>query len=152
MSYKEKGLWLTLAITFFITYTYFEGLFVLQSNRQLDESAFLQLLLTTAIWLTVLTIIGQIIIAIIDHKNADEITDERDQLIDLRACKVAYYILSICIVGALVQAQLAISFSRPITFDSLSNAHGVMHLIISGFLVSEMAKYGTQLYYYRRGF
>lgn len=152
MSYKEKTIWLTLAIMLVIGYNYLSDLSYLSNNQLLGGGEFGDLLAYTAICITVSVVIAQIILAIIDHKNAEDMEDERDQQIELRANRIGYTVLCIAVVGAVFQSQLTTHFNIAIAVDGLSQADNIVHLIICGLLVAEIANYGAQVFYYRRGF
>ena len=152
MSYKEKTIWLTLAIMLVISYNYFTDLSYLSNSQLLNDGEFGDLLAYTAMYITVSVIIAHIILAIIDHKNADEQEDERDEQIELRANRIGYTVLCIAVVGAIFQSQLTTHFNVSIAVDGLSQADNVVHLIICGLLIAEIANYGAQIFYYRRGF
>ncbi|MDO6445749.1 hypothetical protein Q4493_08190 [Colwellia sp. 1_MG-2023] len=158
MSYKERSTWISLAILIYIWLEYFLALFSLNANSQLTVETVNSLLLAVVIKTIVLEILLQITIAIIDNKDADYSADERDILISLRGSRYAYGILS---VGALLTvlytvfptlSTLAIFPSKELLAIDLPNEYKVMHFIIIFALVAEIAKFSTQLFFYRRGF
>lgn len=158
MSYKERSTWISLAILIYIWLEYFLALFSLNANSQLTVETVNSLLLSVVIKTIVLEILLQITIAIIDNKDANYSADERDILINLRGSRYAYGILS---VGALLTvlytvfptlSTLAIFPSKELLAIDLPNEYKVMHFIIIFALVAEIAKFSTQLFFYRRGF
>jgi hypothetical protein len=100
----------------------------------------------------VLEIVSQTIIAIIDHKQADQKDDERDKTINLIASRNAYIVLVVGIVSAIFHAQVTSFITINAGFIELSKGYNLLNIIIGSFLVAEIIKYLTQLFYYRRGF
>lgn len=158
MSYKERSTWISLAILIYIWLEYFLELFSLHAASQLTVETVNSLLLAVVMKTIVLEILLQITLAIIDNKDANYSADERDILINLRGSRYAYGILS---VGALLTvlytvfptlSTLAIFPSKELLSIDLPNEYKVMHFIIIFALVAEIAKFSTQLFFYRRGF
>ncbi|NQZ81995.1 MAG: hypothetical protein HRT52_13350 [Colwellia sp.] len=152
MSYKERSIWASLAILIYIWFEYFSGMNQLYGSQKLTVDSINELLLDAVIMTIVLEILLQIVIAIIDHKDANYDEDERDKLITLHGCNNAYYFL-------LVGAHLAVFYSVFPTLKTyilpsidLPNGYFVMHLIIIFALLSEIIRLATQIRYYRRGF
>ncbi len=149
MSYQEKTIFVNL-FTGTLVFAIF-GYFMLQQYQggQFvgDEGA--QLIGKSILWL----IGGGIIINIIAHigfniayaivkreANPSFVVDERDKLIELRALRVAYYVLGAGFVGGM--AALAMGYGVFVTFN----------IIIVSFFISGVAEGLTQLFLYRRGF
>jgi hypothetical protein len=152
MSYKEKSIGLSMFITSYILYYYITGVYDLSVNNLLSGETQMTLIRSAIILVIILEVISQTIIAIIDHKQADQKDDERDTSINLIASRNAYIILTIGIVTAIFHAQIMEFATVEVGFSELSNGYNLLNIIISSFLVAEIIKYSTQLYYYRRGF
>ncbi len=149
MSYQEKTIFVNFisSILVFATYGYFmiqmyqDGLFVGDAGAQLVGKSILWLIAGGVVVLIVAHIVFNIIYAIVKREpNPSFVVDERDKLIELRALRVAYYVLGAGFVGAM--AALAMGYGVFITFNIL-----IVSLLISG-----LAESLTQLYLYRRGF
>ena len=151
MSYKEKSLWVSLALTLYLIYFYYSNMLGLQESQTLNADSFTVLLITTVIWLTIISIVSHIVLAIINHKEANDPEDERDKLIDLKGCRVGYGLLSAGVVLSIVHVQLNNLIGEYFGISQTVDLVNFMHIIIMSFLVADMAKYATQLYYYRRG-
>ena len=151
MPYKEKSLWVSLALTLYLIYFYYSNMLHLQVNNSLTEVNFTGLLISTVIWLTIITIVSHIVLAIINYKEANDPEDERDKLIELKGCRVGYYLLSVGIVLSIAHVQLNNLIGVRLGVSSSIGMLNFMHIIIMSFLISETVKYSTQLYYYRRG-
>ena len=152
MSYKERSIWASLAILIYIWFDYFNELTALHFAQQLTVEMVNSLLLDVVVLTIVLEIILQIIIAIIDNKNANYSEDERDKLISLHGSRNAYAILSIGIFLAVFYTVFPTLSTYLLPMVELPNAYKVMHLIIIFSLASEIIKFLTQIFYYRRGF
>ena len=152
MSYKEKSIAISMFITSYILYYYITGLYDLSINNLLSNETQMALVRSAIILVIILEIVSQTIIAIIDHKQADQKDDERDKSINLIASRNAYIVLVIGIVSAIFHAQVITFIPINIGFTELSNSYNLLNIIISSFLVAEIIKYITQLFYYRRGF
>lgn len=153
MSYKEKSIWVSFGLTLYLMYFYFSGLSELRISGSLTEPAFTALLFTTAIWLTVISIVVHSIAAILDHKEADKADDERDKLIELYGCRVGYYMLAFGVVASIIHSQLGQHFMGiPSQSSALAGTVDFMHIIIMSYLIANAVKFSTQLFYYRRGF
>jgi DNA integrity scanning protein DisA with diadenylate cyclase activity len=158
MSYKERSTWISLAILVYIWFDYFAQLFSLQNAEQLTVEAVNSLLLAVVVKTIILEIVLQIVLAVIDHKDANYAEDERDKLISLHGSRNAYTILSVGVLFIVFHTVFptlsAISMmpTHALTTISLPNEYKVMHIVIVFALIAEIAKFSTQLFFYRRGF
>jgi hypothetical protein len=137
MSFREKSAWIS-----FLCLLAFGGFWlhhvirievyhVRQANPML---AFFSLLGA----LIIAEIVLHIAIAVRDQKEARTPKDERETLIDLKAARVAFYVL-------MAGAWLSIG-TLHLNFDRLRIADSVLRAII----VAEMVKLATQIALYRR--
>jgi uncharacterized membrane protein len=148
MSYHEKKALVSIFTSLLITgsfsvYLYqryaAEGLALIQ-NPQFWGSSYL--------WLIGLSILGTILITIVftihyritARENEPAITDERDQLIELKAARVSYYVFALGFV--LAMTLLALSMPLHVMFITI---------LYSGFM-SSIVDDAIQFYLYRRGF
>lgn len=152
LSYKEKSIWVSLALTLYLIYYYSAGLFSLSNTGLISEGAFTQLLTDTILWLTTLFIISHIVISALNAKEANQPDDERDKTIEMLSTRNAYYILVFGIIISVVQTQFNHFEQAGLFFKQLSSVHNIMHYIFISFIAAETVKYISQLYYYRRGF
>lgn len=149
MSYQEKSIYVNLfsSILLFAIYGYFmmqmyqEGQFVGEAGAQLIGKSILWLMGAGVVLLIVGHIVFNIVYAIVKQEsNPSFVVDERDKLIELRALRVAYYVLGAGFVGAMV--ALAMGQGVFVTFN----------ILIASLLVSGLSESLTQLILYRRGF
>ncbi len=153
MSYKERSIWVSLAITLYIWFNYFSTIYWSAKDNSLTIENMQSALLTVVIMTIVLEILHHIVIAIIDNKNANYDEDERDKLISLKGSQIAYYILSFTTIIAVVHLLLFPVINKGlVNLLNLPNEYILMNIIIFGALLAETAKFSTQLFFYRRGF
>jgi len=152
MSYKERSIWVSLAITLYIWFNYFSALYYSAQQGTLTISSVQEALLTVVIMTIVLEIMHHIVMAIIDNKNANYDEDERDKHIALRGSQNAYYILSFTTITAVVHLLFPVMSQTLESVLNLPNEYVIINIIIFGALVAEVAKFATQVFYYRKGF
>jgi len=149
MSYQEKTIFVNLfsSIVVFAIYGYFmlqqyqAGNFVGDEGAQLVGKSILWLVGGGVVFLIIAHILFNIAYAIFKREpNPSFVVDERDKLIELRALRVAYYVLGAGFVGGM--AALAMGYGVFVTFN----------IIIVSFFISGLAEGLTQLFLYRRGF
>lgn len=152
MSYKERSIWVSIAITIYIWFNYFSTLYWAAQQDTLTTSVMQSALLTVVIMTIVLEIFHHIVIAIIDNKNANYDEDERDKKITLLGTQHAYYILSFTTIAAVLHLLFPFMSQRLESLLNLPNEYVIINIIIFGALVAEIVKFATQVFYYRRGF
>ena len=152
MSYKERSIWVSLAITIYIWFNYFSTLYWAAQQDTLTTSVMQSALLTVVIMTIVLEVFHHIVIAIIDNKNANYDEDERDKKITLLGTQHAYYILSFTTIAAVLHLLFPFMSQRLESLLNLPNEYVIINIIIFGALVAEIVKFATQVFYYRRGF
>ena len=142
MSYKEKSLIASMGVTLLLFGWYFYGAF---SNLSLNQEP----QLSTIIVLIVLVIISEgIIQSFVALKNKSLLEDERDKLIERISYRYSYGFLSVCIWFLMVQILLDTWFDNHLI---LTTPFGIFHFLLLFFVLSEVIRFGTQLYYYRKG-
>ena len=142
-SYKEKGLIASLGVILLIFGWYLYGAF---SNLSLNPEP---PRLGAIIILIVLVIISEgIIQSFVALKNKSPLEDERDKLIERISYRYSYGFLSVCIWFLMVQILLDTWFDNHLI---LTTPYGMFHFLLLFFVLSEVIRFGTQLYYYRKG-
>jgi C4-dicarboxylate transporter len=152
MSYKERSIWVSLAITIYIWFNYFSTVYHSVQNQNLTISIMQSALLSVVIMTVVLEILHHIVIAIIDNKNANYDEDERDKKIALLGANNAYYILSFTTIVAVVHLLFPFMSHHIEALINLPNEYVIINIIIIGALMAEISKFATQVFYYRKGF
>jgi len=136
LSFREKGLWLTF-IGMVVAYTAYFAAVLPGAATQVDlRPAQLSMLSLAVVALAVLQIAGHVIFAIMDRRTTP---DERDRLIALRGARNGGTVLSCAVALALATALL-----RPGNF-------AFVHVLLAGWVLSQLAAIGTEIMLQRRG-
>jgi hypothetical protein len=131
MSFREKTAWISLVSMAGIYAAYFWSLYH-SGVRHIG-------LLETVIALVVAQVILTTLVAIFAPKEAKAPRDEREKQIDLKATRLAYFVLA----GSVACACFFRGFPRPIIFD----ANAFLFFLV----VAEILRSGCQIVQYRRG-
>ena len=142
-SYKEKSLIASLGVTLLIFGWYLYGAF---SNLSLNQEppGFFEIIILI-IWVVFLESIIQGFLAL---KKKSQVEDERDKFIGKISHRYSYGFLSACIWFLMVQILLETRFDNHLM---LTTPYGMFHFLLLFFVLSEVIRFGTQLYYYRNG-
>lgn len=140
LSFRERVIWLFLVVNLLVYGNYFVNVW---GQLQAGETGYEHLLgplLYVLIFAAVVEVAVRVILAVGSGKEeADAPEDERDELIDLKATKNAYFMLCFGIFTA--GGHLLIGYEPLI----------VVNLLLLFVVLSEITKYGSELFYYRRG-
>jgi hypothetical protein len=137
MSFREKSAWISLVLIVLVFGPYFwlVGRSFAGQTHVHGGTQFALILL-----FVVLEIVLHIAVAIQSPRDAEAPSDERDNLIDLRATRVAFYVL---FGGALISI---FTLHFPVNVWTLSQ------FVLFSIVVAELVKFGSQIVFYRRGF
>jgi magnesium-transporting ATPase (P-type) len=152
MSYRENSILASLVITLVIWGNYIAETTTLYQQQLLSTESINNLLFSVVIYTIALEIISQIIVAIFKAKEANELSDERDKLISMRANSYAYNILSvgvICIIFSIIFPSITQSL---LVIPELTKEYKLLHLVIIFGVIAEISRLFIQLFAYRRGF
>lgn len=141
VSFEEKSTWVSLAIITFVFAGYFSQVYEGLMSGTLDKVAVLGLFIGAVISIVVLQIGLHIVIAILNAKDADQTSDERDRLFSMKAGNISGWVLGFGVLT--ISAQ---TFMRDL--DSL----WVANLLLFAVFVSQVVSYALQIFYYRRGY
>ena len=139
MAFREKSAWLMLIITLLVggglTFEVVQG-FNSTSQWPPAVSVFTQL----TMGLIVLSIIGQIALALVDRKSANRPADEREKTIQQRADAYSGILLGVLIVSSLM--------------TYLVHQHGDLLFLMAllSLVVAQAAEYVVEIIGYRRGY
>jgi len=138
MSFREKSAWITfvLLLGFGI---YFGEVLNHWLNPGEPHTNHLQLFLLLVVAIVILEIVTHTMMAIRSPEDAKAPFDERERLIALRATRPAFFVL-------LVGAFLSIG-----TMHLGANTFMLAHCVLLAIWIAELTRFGTQIYYYRRG-
>jgi hypothetical protein len=136
MSFKEKSIWISLIATALIFGYYAIRVFQIETNQNVGHAEMVLFTLTIIISIIVVEIVSHILLAI---AHRPETADERDEAIELKATRIAYFLLVIGVFAAVGQFW----FSPTPPF--------ICHILLFSFILAEIASDITRLVYYRRG-
>ncbi|MBT6210106.1 MAG: hypothetical protein HOI35_08830 [Woeseia sp.] len=148
LSFQEKSILGSLAITICLFFAYFIDVFELVTTN--NSTGILTLparLMGIVLSVVAVEVVFHIVIAIFAK---DEGTDERDRFIAAKAAQISYYILAVgCLtaVGHLFFATL----QEAAVGVSLQSAILAANVIVFSFILAEVVGFSLQLFYYRRG-
>lgn len=154
MSFSEKSAWISFTSTLAIFGYYFYQLTGLSGLEGEEASQAAMVLLTSAIVLTIIVeSVFHGMLAATNHKAAEQGADERDKLIELKASKYAYAVLStgiILVIGRMIILEFNPSFTDH--GSSLQVPMLTAHMLMFSFILAELVRFGGQILYYRRGY
>jgi len=139
LSYKEKSIWASLISTIIVFGYYFFFAIKVFNNPEIENMMLVGLFIGAVVFIMLIQIFSQIVIAIANRKEAEKGEDERDNLIELKTTRVSYFIL---VLGVWITAFSILVISSPII---------LVNLIMFFFILAEIVGYSLQLIYYRRG-
>ena len=143
MSYKEKSLLASLGATLLLFGWYLYGAFsILLLNPELP--GFIEFIILI-VGFIILEAIIQSFLAI---KNKSQLEDERDKLIEKTSSRYSYGFLVVCIWVSMIQILLDARFDNHLM---LTTPYGMFHFLLLFFVLAEVIRFGTQLYYYQKG-
>ena len=136
LSYREQSIWGSLAITLIVYGYYFATVFSGAQPSQIDRTALARLIGAVFV-IVVIEIAYHILIAL---KSKVEPKDERDILIETKAYRNSYLLLV---------ADLFMLMGTVVVFGLTPLL--TVNLMLLSVVISEIVKYLTQLFLYRRG-
>lgn len=138
MSFREKSAWVT-----FVLLMGFAIYFIEVANHWVNPAAphenYFQLFVLLVIAIVILQAASHIVIAKQSPRDAKAPLDERERLIALRATRPAFFVL---LVGAFLSIGTMHLGATPWT---------LAHCVLFAIWIAELTRFGTQIYYYRRG-
>jgi archaellum biogenesis protein FlaJ (TadC family) len=137
MSFREKSAWISFVTILLVFIPFFWN-----SYRQWQGAVTGHEGVSTAFGLllafVVLEIVLHVIVAIRAPKEAQSPRDEREQLIDLRATRVAFYVL---LVGAFAAVGM-VHLTR--------SAWAIQQIVLLAIVLAELVRFGGQILLFRR--
>jgi hypothetical protein len=139
MSFREKTAWVTLCAIVIVSVMYW--LHVPDPFDPHSHTHMLHAMGASVLAYFLIEVIARLVLRLRNPQDARQPKDEREWLIDLKALRVAYYVL--------VTGILAGMF---VTLHLIGASHeAVTWMVFMAFVVSQMAKHAARIYYYRRG-
>jgi len=133
LSYKEKSLWFSLLSTIAVYAYYFWQALSIGDG---DPERVAELFLGIVVAFVILQIVVHIALAL---HHEPEPTDERDKRVAMRGAQLAYHVLMAGLWTSLSVAALSLG-----TF-------WFAHAALLAIVLAELARYASQLYFYRGG-
>jgi hypothetical protein len=138
LSFREKSVGISLVATIVIFGYYFANVIEGFASDDLDQADLFWLFVSVVVMMIVVEVVLHIVLVIGAGQEYVDITDERDRIIELKATRNAYFLLTAGVIASFFGLLLA---TEPL----------LMANILLGFLVGdELLKFASQLYYYRR--
>ena len=137
MSFREKSAWITLAAIALVCLMFFShgpGVFVPEPG-----AATFPILIYCFLVFIAIEIIAHIAVAARSPKDAVAPKDEREQLIDLKATRIAAYV------------YVAGTFVAVLTLNLGAGGKAVGYFVVLAFVLAELVSNTARIVYYRRG-
>lgn len=141
MSFREKRAWATLIALVFVLILFWLHISPTRMLAPPPDIWVLHVLLLMIATFVAIQIVVGIVMRIRSPQDARTPKDEREQLIELKSRAVAWYVLVILSIGGIF-----------VTIHAGANEIGLGFVVLSSFVVAEIANYAMRIYYYRRGF
>lgn len=144
LSFNEKSTIGTIAATALIALLYTRSAWELWQAEQLHTQSMMGLAAGLTVLLVVVLVVYHIVIALVARPEAD---DERDRLIASRAGSIGGTILTIGVIGVVIQILVGGMFGDPVSGSPVLIANALMAVVF----VATMVELTMKLVYYRRG-
>lgn len=141
MSFREKSAWITLIALVLISLLWashlpWERPFTLAPAP--SPPVFYALVLAT-ITFVVIVVVAHIVVAARAPREANARADEREQLIGLKATRLAAYVYAALSLSSIALVHLG------------ANQFGLAYFVLASFVLAEIVNYAARILYYRRG-
>lgn len=137
MSFREKSTWISFVLLLAISIPFFTQVLRIENGRASSEASFHLFL-----GLVIVFILGEIILhAVIvmqSPRDARAPKDERERLIDLKAMRVAFFVLMASAILVIVLVHFPIDRFQ------------IIQALLLAVVVAELTMLGARLVYYRR--
>jgi hypothetical protein len=141
MSFREKSAWVTLLTLIAVSVAFALHLpWPWTLTPEPNPSMFDVLLLAIGAFIAI-EIVAHVLFVIWSPKDAKTPKDERELLIELKSTRIGAFAYSIL---SLVSMFVALHMVR-------ANVIGIAYVLLLSFVVAQIIKYATRIYYYRRG-
>ena len=152
MSFREKMAWVSIAVTLAVWGFYFFEFSQLVSGGRATAGDLMELFVGCVVLTIVVEIVLAIAVAATSAKAANSPADERERLIELRATRIAYAILSVGVVFVALASPVAALGGPHVLKDPtedvvLITANGVLFALIA----AELVRSAAQVIGFRRG-
>lgn len=139
MGFQEKMAWAMMIILIVTGAAYYNLVFQTSAAIGATAPPILPLMIGYVVFLVVLSIIASIGIAITKPSEANAALDERDQLIQFKGEAWSGRAMGFLVLCALLD------------FGVNGDGNRLFHAIFASLIISQIAEYGLQILFYRRG-
>ena len=143
-SFQEKSTFGTLLTTWFIGVLYFHQIWDLWQADALQVASMAGVAIGLTILLVVVLVAYHIIIAVTAKPEQD---DERDRLVAWRAGSIAGTVMTVGVIGVVLQILVGSLYDDPIAASPVLIANALMAVVFIATIIELI----LTLYYYRRG-
>lgn len=152
ISFREKSLWVSLLISLVIASVYGDNILAfLAAGEAVSGQDISGLIFRVVIAFIVLEVVLHIALAMKEQEGSGLPEDERERNYRLLANNVGYWVLSIGVIACISQQMINSSFGFAVQneYTNLALAPFELKLVVI-FWLSEVARFATELYYYRQ--
>jgi len=139
MSFREKTAWVTLIAIILVSLLYWFHVPTLV-ERHPGRWTLMSMGLSVLAYF-VIELVAYIVLRLRNPQDAREPRDERERLIDLKAIRIAYYVLA---TGAMAGIFVTVHLVR-------HAIQAVPMVVFLAFVLSQLVKHAARILYYRRG-
>ncbi|MBQ4830673.1 hypothetical protein R1T43_04945 [Alteromonas sp. CI.11.F.A3] len=152
ISFREKSLWVSLLVSAVIASIYGDSVYALiflQPNISPSDTTALIVRITIAF--IILEVALHIALAMSQQEDANTPEDERERFHRLTANNAGYWVLSVGIVSCVIQHMINsnIDFEAQNNYTNYALAPIELKLVLI-FWLSEVTRFGTEIYYCRK--
>jgi hypothetical protein len=138
MTFNEKSRWIALLSNLALWGWYFVTVGRALAAGAPDERYLLAMTIPVVIWLTIITVVAHIVVAVLNPGEVRTALDERERKIAADATRIAYGLLCVGIFGVIVGSAF------------LWNTFFVVNAILFAFILAESTRYTLEIAAYRR--
>ena len=139
MPFHEKSAWIMLAALLLGGLLYFGSVVAMSMGMESLAPPTLPQVIVYTVILVLIAIAGHVVVAALAPREADARPDERERLILAQAGNRSSLVIG---VGVLLSLGLYL-----VTYDG----HLLFYGVFASLMLSQLAEYGLQIWYYRRG-
>lgn len=153
MSFREKSIWISLVSTVVIFGDYFINVLTLSGLPvEIAKATALELSVRALLLVIIVEVIFQGMLAVSNRKDAELGADERDKLFEYKGNNVGYTVLVIGVFITLARIVF-LELNPEIVGQSSVSEFPLLtaHILLFSFIISEIVRFSTQLYFYRSG-
>jgi hypothetical protein len=137
MSFREKSTWISFVLLLAISIPFFYQFVRIESGSASSQASF-HLFLALVILFIVGEVVLHAIIVMQSPRDARAPKDERERLIDLKAMRVAFFVLMTAAILVIVLVHFPV------------DRFAIIQALLLAVVVAELTMLGARLVYYRR--